>query len=108
MCLLTIEALLILQDEHQEGYDGSFVDYYRNENKGISEESAHNHVRQLISEAWKCLNNACLSPSPFTAEFATAFLNLARLVPMMYSYDHNHRLPSLTKHMVSLLYKSVD
>ncbi|KAJ8443065.1 hypothetical protein Cgig2_004270 [Carnegiea gigantea] len=96
------------KDEHQEGYDGSFIDYYRNEHRGSSAESAQKHVSQLILEAWKCLNMACLSPAPFTTDFASAFFNLARLVPMMYSYDHNHRLPSLDKLMASLLYECVD
>lgn len=96
------------KDEHQEGNDGSFIDYYRNEHTGISAAGAQKHASQLILEAWKCLNTACLSYAPFTADFAAASFNSARLVPMMYGYDHNHRLSSLDKHMVSLLYKSVD
>lgn len=99
------------KDENQNGYDGtSFIDCYENEHENDSIEiSAEDNVRGLISEAWKRLNKTCLlSSSPFSADFTAACFNLSRLVSMMYSYDHDHRLPSLEKHMKSFLYETLD
>uniref|UniRef100_A0A803NDI8 Uncharacterized protein n=1 Tax=Chenopodium quinoa TaxID=63459 RepID=A0A803NDI8_CHEQI len=92
------------KDENQDGYDGSFIECYMNQYKGSSAESAHECVHLMISDAWKCLNKECLSHSPISAEFKVAFLNLARMIPIMYNYDENQRLPSLEKHMKSVLH----
>ncbi|XP_021719459.1 (3S,6E)-nerolidol synthase 1-like [Chenopodium quinoa] len=92
------------KDENQDGYDGSFIDCYMNQYKGSSAESAHKCVHWMISDAWKCLNKECLSHSPISADFKAAFLNLARMIPIMYNYDENQRLSSLDKHMKSVLH----
>ncbi|GLT83135.1 hypothetical protein SLE2022_014440 [Rubroshorea leprosula] len=91
------------KDENQEGQDGSYVDFYMKEHQGVRVEEARNHVNQMISEAWKQLNQECLFPNPFSSSFKNASLNLARMVPFMYSYDENQRLPSLEDYMKSLL-----
>ncbi|KAE7995498.1 hypothetical protein FH972_000282 [Carpinus fangiana] len=94
-------------DESQDGHDGSYIDYYMQENEGCSVKESREKVVGMISEAWKRLNKECLSPNPFPATFTKASLNLARLVPLLYSYDNNHCLPSLEEHMKSMLYESV-
>ncbi|XP_074270019.1 (3S,6E)-nerolidol synthase 1-like isoform X2 [Silene latifolia] len=91
------------KDENPNGRDGSYVAYYMNEHKGSSIESAREHVHTMISDAWKCLNETCQSTSQLSAYFIEAALNSARLVPVMYNYDKSHQLPSLEKHMKSLL-----
>ncbi|XP_074270021.1 (3S,6E)-nerolidol synthase 1-like [Silene latifolia] len=91
------------KDENQDGHDGSYIACYVNEHKGSSTESAREHVHTMISDAWKCLNEMCHSSSPFSAYFKEAVLNSARMVPLMYNYDESSRLPSLEKHMKSLL-----
>ncbi|KAF9672220.1 hypothetical protein SADUNF_Sadunf11G0018000 [Salix dunnii] len=96
------------KDENQDGHDGSYVECYRKENEGSSCEDARNQVLHMISDAWKQLNQECLSPSPFSATFSKASLNIARMVPLMYNYDDNHRLPNLEEHMKSLLYENVS
>jgi hypothetical protein len=96
-----------LQDEIQDGHDGSYIDYYTQENEGCSVKESREKVVGMISDAWKQLNKECLSPNPFPATFTKASLNLARLVPLFYSYDNNHCLPSLEEHMKSMLYESV-
>ncbi|XP_056687914.1 (3S,6E)-nerolidol synthase 1-like [Spinacia oleracea] len=94
------------KDEDQDGHDGSFVACYMNEHQESSDENAREYVLGMISDAWKHLNEECLSQnSPFSSDFKNAFLNLARMIPIMYKYDDNHRLPSLEKHMKSLLYE---
>ncbi|KAJ6725330.1 (3S6E)-NEROLIDOL SYNTHASE 2 CHLOROPLASTIC/MITOCHONDRIAL-LIKE [Salix viminalis] len=96
------------EDENQDGHDGSYVECYRKENEGSSCEDARNQVLEMISDAWKQLNQECLSPNPFSATFSKASLNIARMVPLMYNYDDNHRLPHLEEHMKSLLYENVS
>ncbi|CAA7029781.1 unnamed protein product [Microthlaspi erraticum] len=75
------------KDENQDGIDGSYVECYLNEHKGSTVEEARTHVAQEISKAWQCLNRECLNPRPFSRSFSKACLNIARTVPLMYSYD---------------------
>ncbi|XP_010665800.2 (3S,6E)-nerolidol synthase 1 [Beta vulgaris subsp. vulgaris] len=96
------------KDENQDGHDGSFLACYMNEHDGSSDEIARECVVEMISDAWKRLNEQCLSHSPFSSDLKIAFLNLARMIPVMYSYDDNHRLPVLEKHMKSLLYEETN
>ncbi|KAF8027753.1 hypothetical protein BT93_E0620 [Corymbia citriodora subsp. variegata] len=94
------------KDEFQDGRDGSYVECYKQEFKGSSDEVARNHVKKMISKAWKRLNKACIYPipHPFTKSFTKASLNMARMVPLMYDYDDNHSLPLLEHHTMSLLF----
>ncbi|KAF8411308.1 hypothetical protein HHK36_003855 [Tetracentron sinense] len=96
------------KDENQEGYDGSYIECYLKEHRNISYESARKHVFGMISDAWEQLNEDCLSPNPFPPVFRKASLNVARMVPVMYSYDDNQCLPSLEEHINSMLYESID
>ncbi|KAF2305023.1 hypothetical protein GH714_001122 [Hevea brasiliensis] len=91
------------KDEEQDGHDGSYVECYMKEYKGCSVETARKQVTQMISDAWKQLNQECLFPKSFSSTFSKACLNLARMVPLMYSYDDNQRLPVLEHHVKSLL-----
>ncbi|GMY37119.1 (3S,6E)-nerolidol synthase 1-like [Fagus crenata] len=95
-------------DESQDGHDGSYIEYYMKEHHGSSVNEAREKVVNKIADAWKHLNKECLSPNPFPGRFTKASLNLARLVPLLYSYDDNHCLPSLEAHMKSMLYESVS
>lgn len=76
-----------------------------NEYNDSSRESAREYVLQMISDSWKYLNQDCLSNSSYSADFKASILNLARMVPVMYSYDENHQLPSLDKYMKPLLHE---
>ncbi|KAG7960137.1 hypothetical protein I3843_10G107400 [Carya illinoinensis] len=95
-------------DESQDGQDGSYIDYYMNEHKDSTVKEAREKVIDMISDSWKCLNKECLiSPNQLPTKFNEACLNMARVVPLLYSYDDNHDLPSLEEHMKSMLYQSV-
>ncbi|KAK1557625.1 hypothetical protein Q3G72_028318 [Acer saccharum] len=95
------------KDENQEGKDGSYLHYYMMENQDTTTaECARNHAIDKISNAWKSLNKQCLSPNPFSATFTRACLNLARMVPLMYGYDDNQRLPILEDYIKSLLFEN--
>nr|WCC60121.1 terpene synthase [Pityopsis ruthii] len=96
------------QDENQDGKDGSYIMYILKEHEGCSIDVAHEHVINLISDTWKRLNKECLSPNPFSANFIKAANNIARMVPLMYSYGDNGSLPLLDDSVKFMLYNSSD
>ncbi|KAL8136776.1 hypothetical protein V2J09_002777 [Rumex salicifolius] len=98
------------EDEGQHGHDGSYIKCYINEHEGVSIEDAREHVIDLISDTWKSLNQESMKSPPYSFSPRTVFtkgcFNLARMVPLMYSYDEDHKLPELDKFVTSLLYQS--
>ncbi|XP_034698596.1 (3S,6E)-nerolidol synthase 1-like isoform X4 [Vitis riparia] len=96
-----------MQDENQDGHDGSYVECYLKEHRGSSVENARQIVAHMISDMWKRLNKECLSPNPFSTSFTKGSLNIARMVPLMYSYDDQQCLPGLEEHMKSLLLENL-
>ncbi|XP_022140146.1 (3S,6E)-nerolidol synthase 1-like [Momordica charantia] len=97
------------KDENQDGYDGSYVNYYMTDNQEVSIESTRKHITNLISCAWKTLNRESLLPNnPFPLAFVEASLNIARFVPVLYGYDENQNLPTLEKLVKSMLYETVQ
>nr|GLL25074.1 (3S,6E)-nerolidol synthase 1-like [Ipomoea trifida] len=97
--LRLLDDLGTAKDEEQEGKDGSYIDYYIKEKQDWSLGDGRQHVMDMVSQQWKILNEHCLSPTPIPTPFRTACLNAARLVPMMYTYNDNHRLPVLEEHV---------
>lgn len=95
------------KDENQDGKDGSYIHYYMKEHRYSAVEEARKSAMNKISDAWKRLNKDCLRPNPLSPSFTRASLNLARMVPLMYSYDDNQRLPILEQYIKSLLFESV-
>ncbi|WJZ96168.1 hypothetical protein VitviT2T_014880 [Vitis vinifera] len=95
------------KDENQDGHDGSYVECYLKEHRGSSVENARQIVAHMISNMWKRLNKECLSPNPFSTSFTKGSLNIARMVPLMYSYDDQQCLPGLEEHMKSLLLENL-
>ena len=95
-----------MQDEDQNGYDGSYIECYMKEHTGSSVEEAQAYVIRKISDEWKYLNQKCFSCNPFSESFTQLALNVSRMVPMMYDYNAHHRLPSLEENMKTLLLDS--
>ncbi|PON50133.1 Squalene/phytoene synthase [Trema orientale] len=91
------------KDENQNGHDGSYVECYMKEHQGCSVEVARDHVISMIKYEWKRLNQECLSSKQFPMRFKNACLNAARMVPVMYDFDDNHRLPGLEDYIKSLI-----
>jgi len=69
-------------------------------------EVARERVMSKICDAWKRLNQECLFHKQFHPTFTKASLNLARIVPLMYSYDEKQSLPGLEEQVKSLFYDS--
>ncbi|KAF5782750.1 putative S-linalool synthase [Helianthus annuus] len=91
------------QDENQDGHDGSYVKCLLMEHDYSSVEIAREYVKKMISDTWKCLNQECLSPNPFSENFLKGSINLARLVPSMYSYNHNNSFDLIEEYIRSIL-----
>lgn len=54
---------------------------------GLSEESARQHLRNLIEETWKQMNKDTMSgESPFTKPFIETAINLARIAQCQYQH----------------------
>ncbi|KAK4491966.1 hypothetical protein RD792_002750 [Penstemon davidsonii] len=105
--LRLLDDLGTAKDEHQDGKDGSYVECYRKENVGLSIEQAREHVNDMVASEWKSLNKECflnLNHVISASSFTKASLNLARMVPLMYSYDDNQRLPVLEEYVNFMLF----
>ncbi|XP_020554075.1 tricyclene synthase Oc15, chloroplastic-like [Sesamum indicum] len=112
-CVATIlrlwDDLGSAKDEHQDGRDGSYTEYYRNDHPGLSMAQARDHVIHAIASEWKSLNKECFGLNHFSAShFTRAALNFARIVPLMYGYDENKQLPVLEEHVKFILFNQTD
>ena len=92
-----------MQDEVQEGLDGSYKELYL---RGNPHADAEEHIHQMITGEWEKLNRECFSASrsSLSPSFREALLNFARMVSVMYGYDHEHRLPQLEDYTRMLLF----
>ncbi|KAJ4951845.1 hypothetical protein NE237_028677 [Protea cynaroides] len=95
------------KDEDQEGHDGSYIECYIKEHGAYSIKSPQDHIFCKISDSWKQLNRECLSKDLFSPIFKRASLNVARMVPLMYSYEDNQNLLTLKEYINSVLYENV-
>ncbi|XP_028805330.1 (3S,6E)-nerolidol synthase 1-like [Neltuma alba] len=77
-------------EDDQNGHDGSYVECYMKQHRGISAEETRQHVSHMISGSWKRLNQECLAPFRFSSTFKKVCLNTARMVRRMYNSDGNH------------------
>ncbi|GMN58047.1 hypothetical protein TIFTF001_027146 [Ficus carica] len=61
---------------------------------GLSEESARQHLRNLIEETWKQMNKDTMSgESSFTKPFMETAINLARIAQCQYQHGDGHGNP---------------
>ncbi|KAL3649475.1 hypothetical protein CASFOL_005878 [Castilleja foliolosa] len=58
--LRLLDDLGSTQDEVQKGYDGSYIECYMKEHDEQSLEDAHQHVMNMVSDAWGNLKQALL------------------------------------------------
>ena len=92
-----------MQDEVQEGLDGSYKELFQRENPNAN---AEEHIHHMIAGEWEKLNRECFSTSrsSLSPSFREALLNFARMVSVMYGYDHERRLPVLEDYTRMLLF----
>ncbi|KAK1283624.1 putative terpene synthase 9 [Acorus calamus] len=61
--------------------------------KGVTEEVAVEHIRGLIDEAWKKINEECVEQSLFPREFIDACINGTRMTYGIYLYGDGYGSP---------------
>ncbi|RWW21865.1 hypothetical protein GW17_00013963 [Ensete ventricosum] len=89
--------------EQERGDVASSIDCYMKEGDGASEAEARLHVRSLIHSAWLDLNGEALAATSLPRSTVDAAVNLARAAPAMYQHGDDSRLPSVDRHIHSLL-----
>ncbi|XP_022896316.1 terpene synthase 10-like [Olea europaea var. sylvestris] len=76
-------------DEMKRGDVPKTIQCYMNET-GASEDEAREHIRSLIRETWKKMNQAQEIICPFSKTFIEIAMNLARMAQYMYQYGDGH------------------
>nr|WNI01954.1 terpene synthase [Psidium guajava] len=81
---------------------------YMNET-GASEEATRHHLKNLVREAWKQMNEDVIDANPCSGPFLGACLNLARASQLFYQYMDGHGIPDCeTKdNLKSIIIRSV-
>ncbi|RLM79088.1 (3S,6E)-nerolidol synthase 1-like isoform X2 [Panicum miliaceum] len=74
------QNIQLLDDEAQEGLDGSYRDLFLIENPRCAANDAEEHMRRLIVREWEELNREYCRRRTFSSGFMQACLNAARMV----------------------------
>ncbi|KAL2244874.1 tricyclene synthase Oc15, chloroplastic [Sesamum indicum] len=97
------------KDGNEDGTDGSYIDLCMKDHPGVSVAQARERVVDVIASQWKSLNKECFRLNHSSASsFKKASLNLARIVPLMYDYDDNQRLPVLEEYVKFTLFNQTN
>ncbi|XP_021840973.2 probable terpene synthase 12 [Spinacia oleracea] len=87
--------------EIERGETANAISCYVKE-EGGSLKDARKHVRKLIDESWKGLNEIqAVNKSPFSKEFIETAMNLARTAQCAYQHGDGHGSPELIKKKIS-------
>ncbi|KAL0363279.1 UNVERIFIED_CONTAM: Tricyclene synthase Oc15, chloroplastic [Sesamum calycinum] len=94
------------KDGNEDGTDGSYIDLYMKDHPGLSVAQARERTVDIIASQWKSLNKECFRLDQYfsASSFINASLNLARIVPLMYDYDDDQRLPVLEEYVKFTLF----
>ncbi|KAI7991767.1 hypothetical protein LOK49_LG12G02308 [Camellia lanceoleosa] len=79
-------------NELQRGVVPKSIQCYMHET-GASENDAREHMKYLIGETWKKMNEDGAANSLFTKDFIGIAMNLARMSQCMYQYGDGHGAP---------------
>ncbi|CAN1843882.1 Probable terpene synthase 12 [Linum perenne] len=84
------------------------ISCYMNEN-GVSEEEARKHLKSMIDQAWKNMNQELLLLSPFAKSFVRSVFNLARIAHYTYQRGDSHGNPDAgsKKTIFSLIFEPI-
>ncbi|KAF4380278.1 hypothetical protein F8388_024571 [Cannabis sativa] len=104
MILRLTDDLGTSNDEMKRGDIPKSIQCYMNDT-GVSEDEARDHMKFLISELWKEINNEDENmDSPFSKQFLQNCKNLARISQFIYQYGDGHASQdSLSKQRISEL-----
>lgn len=75
---------------------------------GVSKERAVEVMGNIVSDAWKDLNQELMRPHVFPFPLLMRVLNLSRVIDVFYRYQDAYTNPKLLKeHIVSLLIETI-
>ncbi|KAL5564921.1 hypothetical protein UlMin_028085 [Ulmus minor] len=89
MILRLADDLGTSSDEIEKGDVPKSIQCYMHES-GASEEEARQHIKFLISETWKQINEERVASSPFSKTFIEIVTNVARMAQCMYQHGDGH------------------
>ncbi|KAK1305340.1 hypothetical protein QJS10_CPB11g01714 [Acorus calamus] len=82
----------VTKDELKRGDVPKAIQCYMNDKK-VYEEVSREHIRGLLSEKWKNINEDRITPSPFPREVVDAAIDLLRISQCIYQYGDGHGSP---------------
>ncbi|OVA15024.1 Terpene synthase [Macleaya cordata] len=87
-----VDDLETSRDELKRGDVPKSVECYMHQ-AGVSESIAREHIKHLINEMWKKMNQDKFSRSIFPRPFIDTMANVARMTHCTYQYGDGHGLP---------------
>ncbi|XP_010421205.1 PREDICTED: alpha-humulene/(-)-(E)-beta-caryophyllene synthase-like [Camelina sativa] len=93
--------------EHKREHVATGIDCYMNQ-FGVSKEIAVEEIGNIVSDAWKDLNQELMRPHAFPFPLLMRVFNLSRVIDVFYRYQDAYTHPEFLKaHIVSLLVESI-
>ncbi|KAM7525543.1 hypothetical protein LguiA_015445 [Lonicera macranthoides] len=93
MIIRLTDDLATSSDELKRGDVPKSIQCYMHDT-GVCEKEAREHIKHLISETWKKVNNNLFMESPFPKTYIRASMNLARTSQCMYQFSDGHGAPT--------------
>nr|GMC70141.1 (-)-germacrene D synthase-like [Ipomoea batatas] len=90
--------------EQERGHVVSAVECYTKE-YNVSEQEAYVEIENLISKAWKDLNQECLHPTPVPMKVLLRIMNLARVIFLLYKDKDNYTFSQVKLNAVAVSFK---
>ncbi|KAL8199343.1 hypothetical protein R6Q57_012911 [Mikania cordata] len=103
-----IAFYIYMQFERERGPIVSSVDTYKKSFE-VSEDIALEALKNIIENAWKDINDACLKPTEVPMDLLSTILNIARMTDVAYRYNDGLTFPerSFKKYITLLLFDRV-
>ncbi|KAM7525545.1 hypothetical protein LguiA_015447 [Lonicera macranthoides] len=93
MIIRLTDDLATSSDELKRGDVPKSIQCYMHDT-GVCEKEAREHIKHLISETWKKVNNNLFTEFPFPKTYIRASMNLARTSQCMYQFSDGHGAPT--------------
>lgn len=96
-----------MQFEHKREHVATGIDCYMKQ-FGVSKERAVEVMGNIVSDAWKDLNQELMRPHTFPFPLLMRVFNLSRVIDVFYRYEDAYTNPKLLKeHIISLLIENI-
>ena len=96
-----------MQFERKRKHVATGIDFYMKQ-FGVSKERAAEEIFNIVSNAWKDLNQELMRPHSVNFSLLMPILNLSRVIHVFYRYQDAYTHPEFLKeHVVSLLVENI-